>query len=122
MPTSRQPANIPTQRCGAVGSPVGYDGEEVTNADTSPLRSAYRRQRNTGICIEVDRSGCARRNARIGYSTIVRSVSSVSSVVKPSASVVIQPRKPTYIARNMYPSSVVSSKSVAAKTTTTRVV
>jgi len=56
------------------------------------------------------------------YSTMVRSVSSVSSVVNPSASVVIQPRKPTYIARNTYPSSVVSSKSVAAKTTTTRVV
>ena len=30
MPTSRQPANIPTQRYGAVGSPVVHDGEEVT--------------------------------------------------------------------------------------------
>jgi hypothetical protein len=30
IPMGRQPANIPTQRCGAVGSPVVYDGEEVT--------------------------------------------------------------------------------------------
>ena len=30
MPASRQPANVPTQRCGAVGSPDVYDGEKVT--------------------------------------------------------------------------------------------
>ena len=30
IPTSRQPPNIPNQRYGAVGSPVVYDGEEVT--------------------------------------------------------------------------------------------
>jgi len=37
MPTSRQPANISTQRCGAVGSPVGYDGEEVTENDCTAI-------------------------------------------------------------------------------------
>ena len=31
MPTSRQPANIPPQRCGTVGSLAVYDEEEVTD-------------------------------------------------------------------------------------------
>jgi hypothetical protein len=36
MPTSRQPANIPTQRCGAdVGSLAVHGEEEVTNGVSS---------------------------------------------------------------------------------------
>jgi hypothetical protein len=36
MPTSCQPANIPIQRCGAVGSPVVHGGEEVTFPASKP--------------------------------------------------------------------------------------
>ncbi|ERH04844.1 MAG: hypothetical protein J07HR59_00194 [Halorubrum sp. J07HR59] len=51
-----------------------------------------------------------------------RSVSWVSSSVTPTASVTIQPRNRRYSPRSPYPSSCVSSKSVAANTTTASVV
>src|SRR6056297_809387 len=39
MPTSRQPANIPNQRCGAVGSLAVYREEEVTRGLLLLLRA-----------------------------------------------------------------------------------
>jgi hypothetical protein len=48
MPTSRQPVNIPNQRCGAVGSPVVYDGEEVTRGTVEVSgRAIYERARDS---------------------------------------------------------------------------
>jgi hypothetical protein len=38
MPTSRKPANIPTQRCGAVGSLAIHGEEEVTSGVASDCR------------------------------------------------------------------------------------
>jgi len=45
MPTGPKPSNIPTQRCGTVGSPVVYDGEEVT----LPNRAKYFAEDKAGL-------------------------------------------------------------------------